>query len=114
EPQGAYLAASRRRTGHLDRMEAMLVAFEQAAARGDVAHHFDFGFHEAIAEATANPRVVQVLKSMEYDLSHAVSLWRHLAARRGTHGLQNALIEHRAIFSAIRSGDGEAAREAMR
>ncbi len=114
EPEGAYLAASRRQAGHLKRMEAMLEAFEQAAARGDVAHHFDFGFHEAIAEATANPRVVQVLKSMEYDLSHAVSLWRHLAARKGSHGLEDALVEHRAVFAAIRSADGDAAREAMR
>lgn len=114
EPECAFLAAARRKTAHLERMEAMQEAFEQAAARGDVAHHFDFGFHEAIAEAAANPRIVQVIKSLEYDLSHAVSLWRHLASRRGSEGLQSALTEHRAIISAIRAGDGDTARSAMR
>jgi len=114
EPESAYLAASRRNAAHLDRMNAMQKAFEQAAARGDVAHPFDFGFHEAIAEAASNPRIVQVIKSLEYDLSHAVSLWRHLASRKGSDGLQSALTEHRVILSAIRAGDGEAARSAMR
>ena len=114
EPESAGLAALRRKPAQLRRMEAMLQAFEQAAARGDVAHPYDFGFHEAIAEATFNPRLAQVLKSLEYDLSHAVSLWRHLAARHGQQGLQSALTEHRILLDAIRQRDGTAARDAMR
>jgi GntR family transcriptional regulator, transcriptional repressor for pyruvate dehydrogenase complex len=113
EPECAFLAASRRKPDQLARMDTMQEAFERAAARGEVAHPFDFGFHEAIAEAAANPRIVQVIKSLEYDLSHAVSLWRHLASRKGS-GLQSALSEHRAILAAIRAGDGDAARRAMR
>lgn len=114
EPESACLAALRRKPAHLRRMEAMLQAFEQAAAGGAEAHSFDFGFHEVIAEATANPRLAQVVKSLEYDLSHAVSLWRHLASRNGRHGLQSALTEHRILLDAIGKGDGEAARVAMR
>ena len=114
EPECAYLAATRRRTKHMQRMKQELEGFEQAALHGDVAHHFDFGFHRAIADATGNPRLFQVLESLEYDLSHAVSLWRHLARVTPTHDLQAALAEHRAIFGFIRSREADAARRAMR
>lgn len=113
EPECAFLAALRRKTVNLERIEEMLNEFEQASERGAVAHHFDFGFHEAIAEATSNPRLAQVLKSLEYDLSHAVSLWRHLALKKGSN-MQHALDEHRTLFNAIKCGDAEVARSAMR
>ena len=57
EPECARLAALRRSQDDLQRMSAALSGFEQASAKGDVAHHFDFEFHEAIAQASANPRI---------------------------------------------------------
>ena len=114
EPECAYLAALRRKPEHLQTMREMLEGFEQASQRGDVAHHFDFGFHQAIADATGNPRMAQTLESLEYDLSHAVSLWRHLARVKPAHDLQAALDEHRAIYRHILDRDQEAARRAMR
>ncbi|HRO60002.1 MAG TPA: FadR/GntR family transcriptional regulator [Burkholderiaceae bacterium] len=114
EPECAHLAALRRKPEHLQVMRDMLEGFEQATQRGDVAHHLDFGFHQAIANATGNPRMAQTLESLEYDLSHAVSLWRHLARVKPAHDLQAALDEHRAIFRFIGDHDAEAARRAMR
>lgn len=114
EPECAYLAAMRRKPRDLVRMEEMLEGFENANRRGDVAHHFDYGFHEAIAQATANPRMAQVLKSLEYDVSHAVNLWRHLARMQPWRRTQDALDEHRHIFELIRAQDAEGARRAMR
>jgi GntR family transcriptional repressor for pyruvate dehydrogenase complex len=114
EPECAYFAALRRKPRDLARMEEMLEGFETANRRGDVAHHFDYGFHEAIAQASANPRLLQVLKSLEYDVSHAVNLWRHLARMQPWRRTQDALDEHRNIFALIRAQDAEAARRAMR
>jgi GntR family transcriptional repressor for pyruvate dehydrogenase complex len=114
EPECAYFAALRRKQPDLDRMAAMLDGFEAAAQRGDVAHHFDYGFHEAVAQASANPRLAQVLKTLEYDVSHAVNLWRHLAHMKPWRRTQDALDEHRAIFELIKAQDGEGARRAMR
>jgi GntR family transcriptional repressor for pyruvate dehydrogenase complex len=114
EPECAYFAAMRRKPRDLARMEEMLEGFENANRHGDVAHHFDYGFHEAIAQASANPRLAQVLKSLEYDVSHAVNLWRHLARMQPWRRTQDALDEHRNIFALIRMQDAEGARRAMR
>jgi GntR family transcriptional repressor for pyruvate dehydrogenase complex len=114
EPECAYLAALRRKPADLARMEDMLDGFENASARGDVAHHFDFGFHETIAHATANPRMVKVLKSLEYDVSHAINLWRHMARMKPWQRTQDALDEHRTIFELIKRHDADGARHAMR
>lgn len=114
EPECAYLAALRRKPQDLARMEEMLDGFEQAAARGDVAHHFDYGFHEAIAQATANPRMAQLLATLKFDVSHAINLWRHMAQMKPWQRTQDALDEHRAIFKLIREQDAEGARRAMR
>lgn len=114
EPECAYLAAMRRKPRDLARMEEMLDGFERANRRGDVAHHFDHGFHAAIAQATANPRLVQVLQSLQYDVSHAVNLWRHLARMEPWRRTQDALDEHRHIFALIHAQDAEGARRAMR
>lgn len=114
EPECAHLAALRRKPTDLARMEEMLEGFEKATARGDVAHHFDYGFHETIAQATANPRLVKVLKSLEYDVSHAVNLWRHMAQMKPWQRTQDALDEHRAIFELIKRHDADGARRAMR
>ncbi len=114
EPECAHLAALRRKTADLARMEEMLDGFEKASARGDVAHHFDYGFHETIAQATANPRIAKVLKSLEYDVSHAVNLWRHMAQMKPWQRSQEALDEHRAIFKLIKRQDADGARHAMR
>jgi GntR family transcriptional repressor for pyruvate dehydrogenase complex len=114
EPECAQLAALRRKPADLARMEEMLDGFESAAARGDVAHHFDYGFHETIAQATANPRLAKVLKSLEYDVSHAVNLWRHMAQMRPWQRSQDALDEHREIFELIKRQDADGARRAMR
>ena len=74
EPECAYLAALRRTDDDLQEMDRMLTGYEAADAAGAIAHHHDYGFHRAIAAATGNQRFVQVLKSLEYDVSHAVNL----------------------------------------
>lgn len=114
EPECAYMAALRRNAEDLDKMERLLEGFEQANAVGGIAHHFDFAFHEAIATATANMRFVQVMKTLEYDVSHAVNMLRHLMHIPPWKRSQDAMDEHRKIFELIREQDAEGARRAMR
>jgi GntR family transcriptional regulator, transcriptional repressor for pyruvate dehydrogenase complex len=114
EPECAYLAALRRGSDDLARMAAMLEGFEVAVAKGDVAHHFDFGFHEAIARATGNPRLLEAVQTLQYDVGHAINLMRHLARMRPWQRTQDAIDEHREIFRCIERQDHEGARRAMR
>jgi len=114
EPECAYMAALRRSSADLTHMDELLSGFEEANAVGGIAHHFDFAFHEAIATATANLRFVQVLKTLEYDVSHAVNMLRHLMHIQPWKRTQDAMDEHRNIFELIKRQDAEGARRAMR
>jgi len=114
EPECAHLAALRRTPQDLDKMARLLDGFEQVNASGGIAHHVDFAFHEAIATATANMRFVQVMKTLEYDVSHAVNMLRHLMHIPPWKRSQDAMDEHRRIFELIRDQDAEGARRAMR
>jgi GntR family transcriptional repressor for pyruvate dehydrogenase complex len=114
EPECAHLAALRRSQADLQRMASALEGFEQAAAKGDVAHHFDFEFHEAIAQASANPRMLQVIQTLQYDVSHAVNMTRHLVRLKPWQRTNDVLQEHREIYRCIERQDAEGARRAMR
>ena len=114
EPECAYWAALRRSQADLHSLTEALDGFEQAAAKGDVAHHFDFQFHEAIAKASANPRMLQVIRTLQYDVSHAVNMARHLVRLKPWQRTHDVLDEHRAIFRSIEGQDAESARRAMR
>lgn len=114
EPECAAMAALRRSISDLEKMEEVLGGFEKAHAVGGIAHHFDFAFHEAIATATSNLRFVQVLKTLEYDVSHAVNMLRHLMHISPWKRTQDAMDEHHHIFELIKKQDAEGARRAMR
>ena len=114
EPECAYFAALRRSERDLQEMDRMLAGYEDADASGNIAHHHDFGFHRAIAAATGNQRFVQVLKSLEYDVSHAVNVMRQLVHIEPWKRTRAAIDEHRQIYRLIREQDAEGARNIMR
>ncbi|WAI82130.1 MULTISPECIES: FadR/GntR family transcriptional regulator [Achromobacter] len=114
EPECAYLAALRRSSDDLREMDRMLTGYEEADASGAIAHHYDYGFHRAIATATSNQRFVQVLKSLEYDVSHAVNVMRHLVHSEPWKRTRAAIDEHRHIYRLIQEQDADGARNVMR
>lgn len=114
EPECAYLAALRRSDDDLRIMDKMLTSYELADASGAIAHHYDFGFHQAIAAATGNQRFLQVLKSLEYDVSHAVNVMRHLVHSEPWKRTRAAIDEHRHLYRLIQTQDAEGARNVMR
>lgn len=114
EPETAALAALRRSTDDLQRMAATVDAFERATAAGEPTHAHDYGFHEAVARATANPRLLRAVQGLEYDVSHAVTVWRQLGRMKPWMRLQDAVDEHRGILECIQRQDAQGARRAMR
>jgi len=125
EPECAYLAALRRSSDDLHDMDRMLTGYEEADASGAIAHHYDYGFHQAtppapnkprllLAAATSNQRFVQVLKSLEYDVSHAVNVMRHLVHSEPWKRTRAAIDEHRHLYRLIQAQDADGARNVMR
>lgn len=114
EPQAAALAALRRTGDDLRRLAAAVDAFGNATALGEPTHAHDYGFHEAICRATANPRLLSVIRALEFDVRHAVKVWRNLARTTSDLRLQDAVDEHRRILECIRQQDAQGARRAMR
>lgn len=114
EPEAAALAALRRTNADLQRMAACVDAFGRATLAGEPTHAHDYGFHECIARATANPRLLQAMRALEFDVAHAVRVWRQLGRMKPSMRLQDAVDEHQAILERIRAQDAEGARRAMR
>jgi GntR family transcriptional regulator, transcriptional repressor for pyruvate dehydrogenase complex len=114
EPEAAYLAALWRTPADLERLAATVDAFEHATRMGEPTHTHDYGFHEAVASATANPRLLEAVRALESDVSHAVRVWTHWGRMKPGMRMQDAVDEHRAVLGFIRAQDAEAARRAMR
>ncbi len=68
----------------------------------------DYQFHMLIIEATGNQALVRTA-SQSHVLTRVFGIRRH---RHDVEAMQRTCREHEKIFSAIRSGDSEAAREA--
>ncbi|NMM43688.1 FadR family transcriptional regulator [Rhodospirillaceae bacterium KN72] len=114
EPQAAYLAAMRRGPRDLERMRAALDRYDEALATNAILHYHDYAFHEAIATATGNPRIVETLKSLEYDVSRSVNLMRLLVKYQPLVRAEIVKEEHREIYRHIEAGAANRAKRAMR
>lgn len=106
----AALAAPRRDTRTLSRLDADLAEMEAASAKGDVAAfaRADVDFHDAILEAAANPLVMGIYRPLHGALQKVREETSKL-----TIGTPHAIKIHRSIYDAIASGDAAAARAAM-
>ena len=115
EIEAAGLAAQRASTAQVRRIGAALQEIDAAMDEGNSAIDQDFAFHRAIAEATGNPQFARFLeflgrfiiprRSIRVAPLNAADQDAYLATIQG---------EHRAIFTAIRDGDANAARTTMR
>lgn len=111
EVGAAGLAARNRSEEDLARMESFLARIDEAELEGDVEENIeaDLGFHRAVFRASANPFIPVVLAPLEQALhaSRVVTASKPDVRRR-------AQSHHREILEAIRRGDEEAAKDAMR
>lgn len=114
EPAAARFAAERRTEEDLDALRSAVEEFEKRAVRGGAAgHHLDFAFHHAVATATHNPRFVEAIWGVEYDIDYAVNLARYLVKFDQLERAHKVVSEHTRILKAIEEQDAEEARCAM-
>lgn len=115
EAVAAGLAASRHDAEGLAAIRAAEEAFEAAAGQGEAraAARADFLFHRAIAAASGNRYILELL---EYLGPLAIPRMRDALPSGGPQPdmhLRHSVEEHRAIVAAIEAGDPEAADAAM-
>src|SRR5262249_20997990 len=109
EPEIAAMAAEHATEQALDEIEQWLRLMREGVRRGERIVEYDSSFHVAIARATSNRMLVQLIGALTDALieSRELSFGPREAA-------ETALSGHTAILDALRTRDRERAREAMR
>lgn len=110
----AALAAERRDDDDLDRIRATQAALKDATARGAGIAQADFQFHCAIARASANPYILELLDYLGPLLIPRMRVAPLLGRSDSDGPLDASRDEHEKIVAAIAARDGDAARVAMR
>ncbi len=108
EPAAAERAAERATSEELDRMGVAMEGIQNEARASPEQIKADLDFHMAILEASRNPLLRSVGAMIESALSITFSLgWRTVMA-------EDAILQHRAVYDAVRQRQGEQAFLAMR
>ncbi|MDC1434314.1 FadR family transcriptional regulator [Flavobacteriaceae bacterium] len=110
ELKGVKLAAIRRTTDDLIRMENALTAYSDKVNAGEDAVQEDLLFHLAIARASGNPTLNTFMLKITPEIIN--NFEKHHVCDKDTAfiGIQ----EHNAIIDAIRDNDPAAAKDAMK
>ncbi len=115
EPQAAFFAAQRRGDEDVQAIEAAVQEYETVTLRdGKLGEHLDFSFHHAVAAATHNRRFVEAIRTVEYDIDHAVNLVRYLARFDHLERSRSVHADHSRVLREIRARKPERAMAAMR
>jgi GntR family galactonate operon transcriptional repressor len=108
EPAASSLAAERATEAELATMGRAMDGIQNEARGSPEQIKADVEFHLAILEASRNPMLRSVGAMIQSALSITFSLgWRTVMAK-------DAVLQHRAVYDAIRARDGETAFLAMR
>ncbi|PRY12891.1 FadR/GntR family transcriptional regulator [Kineococcus rhizosphaerae] len=110
ETEAAALAAARRDEGRLDALRRAATAFADAADRPADAVGADFRFHAAVAAASGNRYLLDVLRT----LGEPMIAMPAARLRSGTDTVADVVAEHDTVLRAVERGDVETARAAMR
>lgn len=111
EAEIAAMAALRIDEECLSELEALLVTMTDPAL--EVSERADRDFHFAVAAATGNSALVAVVTEL-WSMRERCELARTIHQRARGGGELLRVEEHRAILNALRAGDADAARTAMR
>ena len=115
EVEAAALAAERIAPARLAPIRRALRAVDAALRKGDGAVREDFAFHRAIAAASGNTRIAELLEFLGHHVIPRQSIRVSLAS---PHEQREYLLriqeEHGRIFDAIAKGDAGEARKTMR
>ncbi|MDG1091228.1 MAG: FadR/GntR family transcriptional regulator [Flavobacteriaceae bacterium] len=110
ELKGVKLAAIRRTTDDLVRMENALTAYSDKVNAGEDAVQEDLLFHLAIARASGNPTLNTFMLKITPEIINNFEKHHVCDKNIAFIGIQ----EHNAIIDAIRDNDPDAAKDAMK
>ncbi|GAA0296839.1 FCD domain-containing protein [Kineococcus aurantiacus] len=110
ETEAAALAAARHDDARLAALHRAAEGFADAADRPTDAVGADFRFHVAVAAASENRYLLEVLQTLGEPMI-AMPAGR---LRSGSGGVSDVVAEHRAVVAAVARRDAETARAAMR
>jgi GntR family transcriptional repressor for pyruvate dehydrogenase complex len=113
EGEAAAVAADAIEDAELAELEQILAAMIDENERHIEGEQADRRFHVAIAKATKNSAIVQVVE-MLWDLRHRSPLCANMLERARQVGVQPRIDEHQAILEALKARDPQGARKAMR
>lgn len=108
EPQIARLAARRASPRTLERLDDLMLAYEDAVGHGKPVLEIDQNLHDTIAAATGNHAIVRLMEQM-----HDVLVESRDEALQSPQRSRMALEDHRKILTALRLGDTDGACAAM-
>ncbi len=106
----AERASSEATRGDLRRMKGFLSKMEQVKPPEEAWEKADLEFHSAIAAATHNVIAMHLMKGLEESF-HAYFKMKQFTTR--SERKEDLLKQHKAIFEAIREGDGKSAKARM-
>lgn len=109
----AKAAAIRRTDQNLEKMRAALVAMKQAGHDLKLGEEADVNFHLAIAEATQNELLIQLMHSISHTLSQTMLESRRILYFYEETSLEKLYREHQAIYEAIVDQNAGLAQELM-
>ena len=114
EKGAAELAALRRTDSHLEQMRVALEQMTQASnGSGDLGEQGDVRFHLAIAEASGNHLLQQMMSRLSDTLQKTMYETRKVWLFFEQRSSQHLIDEHQQIFHAIENHQNESAAEAM-
>jgi GntR family transcriptional repressor for pyruvate dehydrogenase complex len=113
ECNAASLAAQRSDATDLKAIENAIVEMEIDTRAGGLGTEGDLDFHMAIAMATKNPMQIYLMRNVS-DFLHVGIRKNLLHLYEVPKNIVEILLQHKAIFEAIRSGDPDAAAKAMK
>lgn len=114
EGEAAYLAARRKDARNTEEIAQMLEVLETIVKQGAVGAIADYDFHLAVSRATGNPFFISSMALLRPHIDFGMNLARSLSLRKPRSRVRQVQDEHAQIYDAIKSGDAERARGAMR
>lgn len=114
EGEASYIAAKRRTEEHMASIDDAFEKLEGANAARQLGVEEDINFHAAIGQATRNEIFVQTLDVLAVHIFNGMNITRSLSLTRSSKRLALVQEEHRRVIEAIRAGNGQLARKAMR
>ncbi|WP_232493081.1 FadR/GntR family transcriptional regulator [Novosphingobium kaempferiae] len=113
EGEGAALAARVMTDAQLHELDAILEQMEALDPASPEELALDRLFHMTIAEGTQSSLVAQAIEHL-WDLREQSPLCRHMFQQARRSGINPRPGEHRRIYEALKAGDSDGARTAMR